>query len=209
VANSWIEAAGLYGLTLRIACPEGYDPDMALVAQVRSEGKGRVEIVRSPAEAAQGADVLYTDVWASMGQEAEREKRLPIFRPYQINSALLERAKPNALVLHCLPAHRGEEITEEVIEGPNSGVFDQAENRLHVQKGVLYELMVAGAGRASVARAPAARAKGAARATRSTATPRSKRAKPAKGAAARRNGSGPRRGSAVKGKARARSRSRS
>ena len=205
VANSWIEAAGLYGLTLRIACPQGYDPDMALVAQVRSAGKGRVEIVRSPAEAAQGADVLYTDVWASMGQEAEREKRLPIFRPYQINSGLLERAKPNALVLHCLPAHRGEEITEEVIEGPNSGVFDQAENRLHVQKGILYELMVAGTGRAAGG-APAARAKNAARAPRSTTKPRSK---PAKGAAARRNGSGPRRGSARKGKARARSRSRS
>src|SRR5688500_1583064 len=124
VANSWIEAAGIYGLTLRIACTEGYDPDLLLVSQVRSSGRGKVAIVRSPAEAAVGADVLYTDVWASMGQEAEREKRLPIFRPYQINTEMLERAKPNALVLHCLPAHRGEEITDEVIEGPNSGVFD-------------------------------------------------------------------------------------
>ncbi|HYJ32512.1 MAG TPA: ornithine carbamoyltransferase [Candidatus Binatia bacterium] len=168
VANSWIEAAGLYGLTLRIACPEGYDPDMALVEQVRNAGKGRVEIVRTPDEAADGADVLYTDVWASMGQEAEREKRLPVFRPYQINGALLDRAKPNALVLHCLPAHRGEEITDEVMEGPNSGVFPQAENRLHVQKAVLYELLVAGATargsgarRAASARKPAARAKAA------------------------------------------------
>jgi ornithine carbamoyltransferase len=168
VANSWIEAAGLYGLTLRIACPEGYDPDMALVAQVRNAGKGRVEIVRTPDEAADGADVLYTDVWASMGQEAEREKRLPVFRPYQINGALLDRAKPNALVLHCLPAHRGEEITDEVMEGPNSGVFPQAENRLHVQKAVLYELLVAGATgrrsgarRAAPARKPAARKKAA------------------------------------------------
>jgi ornithine carbamoyltransferase len=145
VANSWIEAAGLYGLDLRIACPEGYDPDPALVAQVGASGKGSVAIVRSPLEAAEGADVLYTDVWASMGQEAEREKRLPVFRPYQINDELLRRAKRKAIVLHCLPAHRGEEITEDVIEGPSSAVFDQAENRLHVQKGVLYELLVADA----------------------------------------------------------------
>jgi ornithine carbamoyltransferase len=210
VANSWIEVAGLYGLTLRIACPEGYDPDPALVAQVRSAGKGRVEIVRSPEEAARGADVLYTDVWASMGQEAEREKRLPIFRPFQINTALVQRAKPNVLVLHCLPAHRGEEITDEVIEGPNSGVFDQAENRLHVQKAVLYELMVAGAG--------AGRASGRSTAPRRSAAPRAARPKgaaprPRKGAAARRNGSAPRRaqgraGSARTGKSRAKGRSR-
>ena len=187
VANSWIEAAGLYGLTLRIACPEGYDPDMALVAQVRNAGKGRVEIVRTPDEAADGADVLYTDVWASMGQEAEREKRLPVFRPYQINGALLDRAKPNALVLHCLPAHRGEEITDEVMEGPNSGVFPQAENRLHVQKAVLYELLVAGAAgrrsgavRAASTRKPAARRKAAGKpAARKPATRKPAARKPA------------------------------
>jgi ornithine carbamoyltransferase len=141
VANSWIEAAGIFGLTVRIACPEGYDPDRNLIAQVETSGVGKVEIHRSPAEAAAGADVLYTDVWASMGQEAEREKRLPIFQGYQINAALLKRAKPDALVLHCLPAHRGEEITEDVIEGPRSVVFDEAENRLHLQKAVLFELM--------------------------------------------------------------------
>jgi ornithine carbamoyltransferase len=141
VANSWIEAATLYGLTIRISCPEGYDPDPALVAKVRSHGPGRAVIVRSPAEAAEGADVLYTDVWASMGQEAEREKRLPIFRPYQINGDLLRRAKKTAIVLHCLPAHRGEEITDEAIEGPQSAVFQEAENRLHVQKAILFELM--------------------------------------------------------------------
>jgi len=139
VANSWVEAAGLYGLTVRIACPEGYDPDRNLIAQVESSGRGKIEIHRSAAAAADGADVLYTDVWASMGQEAEREKRLPIFRPYQVNSDLLRRAKPGAVVLHCLPAHRGEEITEEVLEGPQSAVFDQAENRLHLQKAVLYQ----------------------------------------------------------------------
>jgi ornithine carbamoyltransferase len=139
VANSWVEAAGLYGLTVRIACPEGYDPDRNLIAQIESSGRGKIEIHRSAAAAAERADVLYTDVWASMGQEAEREKRLPIFRPYQINAELLRRAKPGAVVLHCLPAHRGEEITEEVMEGPQSAVFDQAENRLHLQKAVLYE----------------------------------------------------------------------
>ena len=138
VANSWVEAAGLFGLTVRIACPEGYDPDRNLIAQVESAGRGKIEIHRSPAAAADGADVLYTDVWASMGQEAEREKRLPIFRPYQINADLLRRAKPGAVVLHCLPAHRGEEITEDVMEGPQSAVFDQAENRLHLQKAILY-----------------------------------------------------------------------
>ena len=141
VANSWVEAAGLYGLTVRIACPEGYDPDRNLIAQVESSGRGKIEIHRSAAAAAERADVLYTDVWASMGQEAEREKRLPIFRSFQINSELLRRAKPGAVVLHCLPAHRGEEITEDVLEGPQSAAFDEAENRLHLQKAVLYECL--------------------------------------------------------------------
>ncbi len=141
VANSWVEAAGLFGLTIRIACPEGYDPDRNLIGQVESAGRGRIEIHRSAAAAAEGADVLYTDVWASMVQEAEREKRLPIFRPFQINAELLRRAKPGAVVLHCLPAHRGEEITEDVLEGPQSAAFDEAENRLHLQKAVLYEYL--------------------------------------------------------------------
>jgi len=153
VANSWIEAATLYGLTVRIACPEGYDPDPNLIAQVRANGPGRVEIHRSPAEAATGADVLYTDVWASMGQEAEREKRLPIFKPFCIDAKLLALAKRTAIVLHCLPAHRGEEITSEVLEGRQSMVFPQAANRLHAQKAVLWELM--GAGRAATKPAPA------------------------------------------------------
>jgi len=143
VANSWIEAALLFGLEVRIACPEGYDPDPQLVAKVSASGPGRVRIVRSPIEAAKGADVLYTDVWASMGQEAEREKRLPIFRGFQINRALLREAKPGAYVMHCLPAHRGEEITEDVFEGPQSIVFPQAENRMHLQKAILFDLMAA------------------------------------------------------------------
>jgi ornithine carbamoyltransferase len=149
VANSWVEAAGLYGLTVRIACPEGYDPDRNLIAQVESSGRGKIEIHRSAAAAAEQADVLYTDVWASMGQEAEHEKRLPIFRPFQINAELLRRAKPGAVVLHCLPAHRGEEITEDVLEGPQSAVFDEAENRLHLQKAVLHELLTGAARRSS------------------------------------------------------------
>jgi ornithine carbamoyltransferase len=143
VANSWIEAARLFGLEVRIACPEGYDPDPALVAQVKGSGPGRVRVLRSAGEAAQGADVLYTDVWASMGQEAEREKRLPVFRSFQINRSILRMAKPGAWVMHCLPAHRGEEITEDVFEGPQSIVFPQAENRMHLQKAILYDLLVA------------------------------------------------------------------
>lgn len=171
VANSWVEAAGLFGLTVRIACPEGYDPDQNLVQQIESSGRGRVEIHHDPAVAATGADVLYTDVWASMGQEAEREKRLPIFRGFQINADLLRRARRGALVLHCLPAHRGEEITEEAMEGPQSAVFDQAENRLHLQKAVLYELLGASGKRI----VPASK-----KATRNTASTRKAARKPAR-----------------------------
>jgi len=146
VANSWIEAARLFGVEVRIACPEGYDPDPMLVDQVRKSGPGRARVLRSPAEAAQDADVLYTDVWASMGQEAEREKRLPVFRSYQINRSILRVAKPGAFVMHCLPAHRGEEITEDIMEGPQSIIFQQAENRMHLQKAILYDLLAARAG---------------------------------------------------------------
>jgi len=150
VANSWIEAARLFELEVRIACPEGYDPDPRLTAQVERSGPGRARVLRSTAEAAQGADVLYTDVWASMGQEAEREKRLPIFRGYQINRSILKMAKPDALVMHCLPAHREEEITEDVFEGERSVVFPQAENRMHLQKAILFDLMVAEAAKRGV-----------------------------------------------------------
>jgi ornithine carbamoyltransferase len=184
VANSWIEAAALYGMTVRIACPEGYDPDLNLMAKVSAKG-GRVEIHRSPVDAARGADVLYTDVWASMGQEAEREKRLPIFRPYVIDAALLAKAKSSAIVLHCLPAHRGEEITDEVIEGPRSMVFPQAENRLHAQKAVLWELLGPGSRSGAKGRAPA-------RAGASAGKRPSKKA--AKGAAARRPAAAGKRG---------------
>jgi ornithine carbamoyltransferase len=138
MANSWLEACVLLGFELRIACPEGYDPDPGLLAQTG----GRARVVRSPREAAEGAHVLNTDVWASMGQEAEVEERRRRFAGYLLDDALLEVARADAVVLHCLPAHRGEEITESVLEGPRSAVWDQAENRLHAQKALL-ELLLA------------------------------------------------------------------
>ncbi len=139
MANSWLEACALLGFELRLACPPGYDPDAALLA--RAGAKARV--VRSPAEAAAGAHVVNTDVWASMGQESETEERRRRFDGFIVDEALMRRARPNAIALHCLPAHRGEEITDAVIEGPQSAVFDEAENRLHAQKALL-ELLLAG-----------------------------------------------------------------
>jgi ornithine carbamoyltransferase len=138
MANSWLEACALLGFDLRLACPEGYDPDPQLVARTA----GRARVVRRPREAVDGAHVVNTDVWASMGQEAEAEKRLRDFAGYLVDDTLLQAARPNAIVLHCLPAHRGEEISEAVLEGPRSVVFDEAENRLHAQKALL-ELLLA------------------------------------------------------------------
>jgi ornithine carbamoyltransferase len=140
VAHSWIEAAAIFGLDLRLAVPEGYDPDPEVMAGAQSAG-GKVTITRDPRAAAAGARILYTDVWTSMGQEAEAEARRRVFRPYQINAALLQVAHPECYVMHCLPAHRGEEITAEVIDGPRSVVFHEAENRLHAQKGLLATLL--------------------------------------------------------------------
>ena len=139
MANSWLEACALLGFDLRIACPEGYDPDPGLVARCG----GHAKVVRHPAEAAEGAHVVNTDVWASMGQEAEAEERKRKFASFIVDDALMKRARPNAIALHCLPAHRGEEITDAVIEGPQSAVFDEAENRLHAQKALL-ELLLSG-----------------------------------------------------------------
>ncbi len=141
MAHSWLHMAARFGFQLHLAVPEGYDPDPAVVARAKAAGLSEIELHRDPALAARGADVLYTDVWASMGQEAEAEKRKQAFAGYQVNSDLLAHAKPEAVVMHCLPAHRGEEITEEVLEGPNSVVFDEAENRLHVQKAIMVKLM--------------------------------------------------------------------
>jgi ornithine carbamoyltransferase len=141
VAHSLVESAALLGFHLVVACPEGFEPDNGVVAEARALGGGTIEVLRDPAAAAEGADVLYTDVWVSMGQEAEETTRSAIFRPYQINEALLARAASDAVVLHCLPAHRGEEITGEVLDGPRSAVLDQAENRLHAQKALLEFLL--------------------------------------------------------------------
>jgi ornithine carbamoyltransferase len=137
VANSLIESAARTGLDFVIASPEGYGPDASTVTRARKDGKGRITVTNDPKEAVAGADVLYTDVWISMGQEAEAEEKAGKFKGYQINSALLSFAKPDAMVLHCLPAYRGKEITDEVMDGPQSAVFEQAENRLHTEKALL------------------------------------------------------------------------
>ncbi len=137
MVHSWMDAAARLDFDVVVACPPGYEPDPAITA----EAGARVTITHDVVAAAKGADVLYTDVWTSMGQEAEAEARRRVFKSFQINDALIARAKPTALVMHCLPAHRGEEITDAAIEGPRSVVFDQAENRLHAQKAILVWLL--------------------------------------------------------------------
>ncbi|MDP2216908.1 MAG: ornithine carbamoyltransferase [Methanolobus sp.] len=140
VCNSAILGCTLAGIEIAVACPPGYEPDPEIVKQARRLG-GKVTVTNDPAEAAKDADVLYTDVWVSMGDEDEREKRLRDLAPYQINMQLVNLAKQDAIVMHCLPAHRGEEISAEVMDGPHSVVFDQAENRLHSQKALLLRMM--------------------------------------------------------------------
>ncbi len=141
VANSWLYAAARLGLDFSIACPQGYEPNSDIVDKCRAEAGPTICVTHDLAKALDGAHVVYTDVWASMGQENEAEHRRQVFAPYQVNKAALALARPKALVMHCLPAHRDEEITDEVIDGPQSIVFDQAENRLHVQKAILTLLM--------------------------------------------------------------------
>lgn len=141
MANSWINAAAKLPFHLDLACPDGYDPDAAILKRGIAEAPAGVVLHRDPAEAVRDADVVYTDVWVSMGQEAEREEKIKRFQGYQVNQALIDRAKKDVLVMHCLPAHRGEEITAEVIDGPRSVIIDEAENRLHVQKAVMEILM--------------------------------------------------------------------
>ena len=140
VCHSVMLAGALVGASMVVACPPGYEPDAGVQAQVRKLG-GRLEITTEARDAATGADVLYTDVWVSMGQEKEREERREAFARYQVSERLLGFAKPAALVMHCLPAHRGEEITDGVLDGPRSIVLDQSENRLHAQKAVIFELL--------------------------------------------------------------------
>jgi ornithine carbamoyltransferase len=142
VAHSWIEAACLFPFELFLACPEGYDPQAEIWDRARKTAGDRIHLTRDPFEAVKGAQVVNTDVWASMGQEAEVAERVRVFRPYQVNETLLAAAAPDCLVLHCLPAHRGEEITDEVLEGPRSVVFDQAENKMHLHKALLEFLLV-------------------------------------------------------------------
>jgi ornithine carbamoyltransferase len=144
VANSWLLGAAQMGLTLTIACPQAYRPEPTIVMQAQhiAETTGAIlDIIEDPQQAVKGADVVYTDVWTSMGQEAEAESRRQIFRPYQINAALMAETPSHAVVMHCLPAHRGEEITEAVLESPRSLVFEEAENRLHAQKALLVFLL--------------------------------------------------------------------
>jgi len=139
VCNSWIDAATRLGFELRLACPEGYDPDPTLLE--RGIQSGRVSLVRDPAEAVEGAHVVTTDVWASMGQEREMEARALAFEGFTVDPALMERARTEAIFLHCLPAHRGEEVDSRVIDGRWSRVFQEAENRLHAQKALMAELL--------------------------------------------------------------------
>jgi len=141
MANSWILAAGLTGLTLTLACPKGYEPHAEAIEATRDLGRGSVRVVNRPAEAISSADVVTTDVWASMGQEEEAAARVRAFDGYLIDDAKFGQASADAIFLHCLPAHRGEEVAAEVIDGPHSRVWDEAENRLHAQKALLEDLM--------------------------------------------------------------------
>ncbi len=142
VCNSLLLGGAISGMHVSVGCPVGYEPDAGVLAKAREVSPGTlVEVLHDPHEAARGADVLYTDVWVSMGMEAEREQREAIFKPYQVNRALVEAASEDSIVMHCLPAHRGLEITDEVLDGPRSVVWDQAENRLHAQKALIVDLM--------------------------------------------------------------------
>jgi ornithine carbamoyltransferase len=150
MAASWIEAAGMFGLDLAIACPDGFAPDSLLVKAARElqqrNGRGSLKLTTDPKQAAAGAHVVSTDVWASMGQEDDAARRKVAFAGYCVDSGLLALAAPDAMVLHCLPAHRGEEITGEVLDGPRSLAWVEAENRLHVGKAILEHVMAEGQG---------------------------------------------------------------
>lgn len=141
MANTWIEAAVIFGFDLALACPKGYEPDAKVMEWANSKAPGRIFLTTDPKEAVKGADVLNTDVWASMGQESEQKEREKAFAGYCLDDPLMALAKPDAIVMHCLPAHRGEEISDSVIESQNSVVWDEAENRLHIQKAIMATLM--------------------------------------------------------------------
>jgi len=141
VANSWINLAARLPMHFALASPSGFDPDKEILENARSEGDSEIEILRDPKKAVENADVIYTDVWASMGEEDQAQEKKKKFEGYQVNSELLRYAKDEYYVMHCLPAHRGEEITDKVLESPQSIVFDEAENRMHAQKGIILKLM--------------------------------------------------------------------
>ena len=141
MANSWIQAAGRLGFELILACPEGYDPNPEILAAAQAEAERPITLLRDPVAAVAKADVINVDVWASMGQEDEQEQRLALFQDYQVNDQLLAKAPADAIVLHCLPAHRGEEITDEVLESARCVAFDQAENKMHMHKAILEQLI--------------------------------------------------------------------
>ncbi|SHK51841.1 ornithine carbamoyltransferase [Desulfatibacillum alkenivorans DSM 16219] len=141
VAHSWISAAAILGLDLVLACPDDHQPEQTVLDKVKNSSAGSVKVVSDPREAAVGADVLYTDVWASMGQEEESDERMKSFEGYVVDQTLVNLAAKDVSVMHCLPAHRGEEITAGVLEGPNSVVWDQAENKLHMHKAILDALI--------------------------------------------------------------------
>ena len=144
VTHSLLQAGALMGMQVRVGSPAGYQPQPDILAQTQAlaaRSGAEIRVVEDPVTAVRGADVIYTDTWASMGQEAEHDQRVRLFRPYQVHAALMAQAAPDALFMHCLPAHRGEEVTDEVMDGPHSVIFDQAENRLHAQKAILALLM--------------------------------------------------------------------
>jgi ornithine carbamoyltransferase len=141
VANSWLNLAAKIPMHLVICSPSGYEPDKRTISYAKDQKTSKIEILSNPARATENADIVYTDVWASMGQEDEAEARKKIFKGYQVNRQLMQYAKPDAKFMHCLPAHRGDEVTDEIIDGSQSIVFEQAENRLHVQKAIIVKLL--------------------------------------------------------------------
>ena len=141
--HSWLEAATIFGFGLRVAVPDGFEPDAGLFLEVERRTEGRVRRVRDPEEAVRDCDVVYTDTWTSMGQEAEAQWRRIAFAGFTVDAQLMSLAKSDASFMHCLPAHRGEEVTDEVIDGPQSIVLDEAENRLHLQKALMVALAAA------------------------------------------------------------------
>jgi ornithine carbamoyltransferase len=160
VLHSWLQAATLFGFRLNVAVPDGFEPDGGLFIEAERRSQGGVRRTRDPREAVQGADVVYTDTWTSMGQEKDAEWRRVMFTGYQVNEELMAAAKPDALFMHCLPAHRGEEVTDQVMDGPQSIVMEQAENRLHLQKGLMAKLVEANGARGRAPRLTTAGARG-------------------------------------------------